>query len=95
LTRIATGDQAIFVRREIFLAVGGYPEVALMEDVELSRKLKRIGKIACLHTKVLTSARRWQRDGVCKTIVLMWTLRLAHSLGVPPERLKMFYADTR
>jgi len=95
LTRIATGDQAIFVRREIFLAVGGYPEVDLMEDVELSRKLKRMGKIACLHTKVVTSARRWQRDGVLKTIVLMWTLRLAHCLGVPPERLKMFYADTR
>ncbi|MBI3795739.1 MAG: TIGR04283 family arsenosugar biosynthesis glycosyltransferase [Deltaproteobacteria bacterium] len=95
LTRISTGDQAIFVRRETFLAVGGYPEVELMEDLELSRKLKRMGKIACLRTKVVTSARRWQRDGMLKTIVLMWTLRLGHSLGVPPERLKGFYADTR
>jgi rSAM/selenodomain-associated transferase 2 len=94
-TRIATGDQAIFVRREIFLAAGGYPEVALMEDVELSRKLKRLGKIACLRTRVVTSARRWQRDGVLRTVVLMWGLRLAHSLGVPPEHLKAFYTDSR
>jgi rSAM/selenodomain-associated transferase 2 len=95
LTRIATGDQAIFVRRKAFLAVGGYPEVDLMEDVELSRKLKRIGKIACLRTKVVTSARRWQRHGVLRTILLMWALRFAHSLGVPPEHLKAFYTDTR
>ena len=95
LTRISTGDQAIFVRRETFQAVGGYPEVELMEDLELSRKLKRAGKIACLRAKVVTSARRWQRGGVVKTMVLMWMLRLGHFLGVPPERLKMFYADTR
>jgi rSAM/selenodomain-associated transferase 2 len=95
LTRISTGDQAIFVRRKTFLAVGGYPEVELMEDLELSRKLKRIGKITCLRTRVVTSARRWQRNGVLRTIVLMWALRLGHSLGVPPEHLKAFYADTR
>ena len=95
LTRISTGDQAIFVRRETFLAVGGYPEVDLMEDLELSRNLKRVGQIACLRARVTTSARRWQRDGVAKTIVLMWTLRLCHFFGVPPQRLKAFYADTR
>ena len=95
LTRISTGDQAIFVRRQAFLAVGGYPEVELMEDVELSRKLKRVGRIACLRAQVVTSARRWQRDGVVKTIALMWTLRLGHFLGIPPEHLKAFYADTR
>jgi rSAM/selenodomain-associated transferase 2 len=95
LTRISTGDQAIFVRRQTFLAVGGYPEVELMEDLELSRKLKRAGRIACLRTQVRTSARRWQRDGVVKTILLMWTLRLGHFLGIPPEHLKTFYADTR
>ncbi len=95
LTRISTGDQAIFVRRQTFLAVGGYPEVELMEDLELSRKLKRAGQIACLRAQVMTSARRWQRDGVVKTIVLMWTLRLGHFLGIPPEHLKAFYADTR
>lgn len=95
LTHISTGDQAIFVRRETFLALGGYPEVELMEDLELSKKLKRVGRIACLRERVSTSARRWQRDGVLRTIVLMWTLRLGHFLGVPPERLKTFYADTR
>jgi rSAM/selenodomain-associated transferase 2 len=95
LTRISTGDQAIFVRRETFFAVGGYPDVELMEDLELSRRLKRAGKIACLRERVTTSARRWQRHGVFRTIFLMWTLRLGHFFGVPPERLKMFYADTR
>jgi rSAM/selenodomain-associated transferase 2 len=95
LTRISTGDQAIFVRRDTFLAVGGYPEVDLMEDLELSRKLKRAGQTACLRVRVTTSARRWQRDGVARTIVLMWMLRLCHFCGVPPQRLKAFYADTR
>jgi len=95
LTQISTGDQAVFVRREVFLAVGGYPEVELMEDLELSKKLKRIGRIACLREQVVTSARRWQRDGVFRTILLMWTLRLAHFFGVPPEQLKAFYTDTR
>jgi rSAM/selenodomain-associated transferase 2 len=95
LTRISTGDQAIFVRRETFLAVNGYPDVELMEDLELSKKLKRAGKIACLRERVTTSARRWQRDGICRTIVVMWALRLGHFFGVPPERLKVFYADTR
>ncbi len=95
LTRISTGDQAIFVRRQTFLAVGGYPEVELMEDLEFSRKLKRVGHVACLRAQVMTSARRWQRDGVMKTIVLMWTLRLGHFLGIRPEHLKAFYADTR
>lgn len=95
LTRISTGDQAMFVRREVFLELGGFPEIELMEDIEFSRRLKRKGNIACLRARVLTSARRWQRDGVCKTIGLMWGLRLAYFLGVPPRRLRMLYLDTR
>lgn len=95
LSRISTGDQAIFVRREAFLALGGFPEQELMEDIEFSRRLKRVGKIACLCERVQTSARRWQRDGVWRTIVLMWLLRGAYFLGVPPRQLKAFYADTR
>lgn len=95
VTKIATGDQAIFVRREVFHKIGGYPDIALMEDLEFSHKLKREGKIACLRERVTTSARRWQRDGVAKTILRMWSLRLCHFLGVPPERLRTFYADTR
>lgn len=95
LSRISTGDQAIFVRRDVFQRLGGFPELELMEDIEFSRMLKRVGKIACLHDRVTTSARRWQRDGVFRTIGLMWTLRLAYFLGVPPHQLKPFYADTR
>lgn len=95
VTKIATGDQAIFVRREVFQKIGGYPDIALMEDIELSRKLKRAGKIACLRARVTTSARRWQREGVVRTILRMWSLRLFHFLGVPPERLRAHYADTR
>lgn len=95
LTRIATGDQAIFVRRETFFALGGFPELELMEDVEFSRRLKRRGKIACLRARVTTSARRWRQDGVLRTIGLMWMLRLAYFLGVPPRQLKAFYGETR
>jgi rSAM/selenodomain-associated transferase 2 len=94
-TKISTGDQAIFVRRQVFHEIGGYPNLALMEDIEFSRKLKRTGKIACLHERVTTSARRWQQDGVFRTIVRMWILRFFHFWGVPPERLREFYADTR
>lgn len=94
-TKIATGDQALFVRREVFWALGGYPDIPLMEDIELSRRLKRLGQLACLRAQVTTSARRWQRDGVVRTIVLMWALRLGYFLGIPPEQLKTLYADTR
>jgi rSAM/selenodomain-associated transferase 2 len=95
LTRIATGDQAIFVRRTVFEAIGGFPPVPLMEDVALSRVLKRHGQIACLRERVETSSRRWRRHGAIRTIVLMWTLRLLYACGVPPERLRRRYADTR
>jgi rSAM/selenodomain-associated transferase 2 len=95
LSRISTGDQAMFVRRQVFLDLGGFPDLALMEDIELSRRLKRVGRIACLRERVVTSARRWQRDGVFRTIVRMWILRLGYFLGVSPERLRAFYVDTR
>jgi rSAM/selenodomain-associated transferase 2 len=90
LTGIATGDQAIFVRRDAF---AGFPEIALMEDVAFSAAMKQ--RPACLRQKVLTSGRRWERDGVIRTIVLMWRLRLLYALGVPPERLARDYADRR
>jgi rSAM/selenodomain-associated transferase 2 len=88
LTGIATGDQAIFVRRAAF---GGFPEIALMEDVAFCKRMKRLAPPACLRAKVLTSARRWETRGVLRTIVLMWRLRLLYSLGVPPERLARLY----
>lgn len=95
ISRIATGDQAIFVRRQTFLELGGYRETELMEDLELSYRLKRRGKVMCLRERVVTSARRWQRDGIARTIVLMWVLRLLYFVGVSPNYLKTFYADTR
>ena len=95
LTRISTGDQAIFVRQQVFQEIGGYPDLALMEDVEFSRKLKRAGRIVCFREQVVTSARRWQQDGIVRTIVRMWVLRLCYFWGVPASRLREFYADTR
>jgi rSAM/selenodomain-associated transferase 2 len=92
LTGIATGDQAIFVRRDAF---PGFPEIPLMEDIALSRLLKRRGRPVCLRARVLTSARRWEARGVLRTIFLMWRLRLLYALGAAPQRLARHYADQR
>jgi len=91
LTGIATGDQAMFVRRDTFREVGGFPLQALMEDIELSRRLKRISAPLCLRARVQTSGRRWETRGVLSTILLMWTLRLRYWLGAPAERLAKEY----
>ncbi|MCK9608216.1 MAG: TIGR04283 family arsenosugar biosynthesis glycosyltransferase [Methylomonas sp.] len=91
LTGIATGDQAMFVTRQAFAAAGGFPEIALMEDISLSSRLKNLGWPCCLHAKVVTSARRWQQHGVLKTILLMWCLRLAYFFGADPNRLAAQY----
>jgi rSAM/selenodomain-associated transferase 2 len=91
LTGICTGDQGIFVRRTVFEALGGYPDIPLMEDVELSRRLKRRGRLVALPLRVVTSARKWEREGVVRTIVLMWGLRLLYALGVSPARLHRCY----
>jgi rSAM/selenodomain-associated transferase 2 len=91
LTGIATGDQAIFVRRDDFAAAGAFREIPLMEDVALSKRLKRIARPACLRERVVTSGRRWERRGTLRTIVLMWRLRLAYALGADPGRLARRY----
>ena len=88
---IATGDQAIFVRRAAFEAVGGYEAIPLMEDIALSRVLKRRGPPACLRERVATSGRRWETRGVLRTITLMWQLRLAYYCGADPARLARRY----
>ena len=95
LSRVGTGDQALFVRREVFAELDGFPDIPLMEDIAFCRMLKRAGKVACLRSKVVTSARRWETYGVWRTIFRMWTLKLLYLAGVPPARLKRFYADTR
>ena len=94
-TKVGTGDQAIFARRSVFMQIGGYPDIPLMEDIALCRSLKRLGEIACLRSRVVTSARRWESDGVWRTIFRMWTLKFLYLAGVSPARLKQFYADTR
>lgn len=91
LTGIATGDQALFVDRQAFVAVGGFPNIPLMEDIALSRRLKRRGRPLCLSAPVVTSARRWETHGVFYTILLMWRLRLAYFLGADPARLARIY----
>ncbi len=91
LTGIATGDQALFVTRAAFESVGGFPEQPLMEDIELSRRLKTIGAPACLKTAVVTSARRWEAHGAWPTILLMWRLRWAYWRGAHPAQLAQCY----
>ncbi len=91
LTGIATGDQAIFVTRSLFTAAGDYPDIALMEDVALSKRLKRFGPPLCLNHRLTTSGRRWEKHGVLRTIVLMWRLRLAYWLGADPAKLAVRY----
>jgi rSAM/selenodomain-associated transferase 2 len=91
LTGIATGDQAMFATRRAFNMVGGFPEIALMEDIELSRRLKRLSRPLCLRERVTTSARRWESRGVIRTILLMWQLRLLYFLGASPDDLARRY----
>lgn len=91
LSGIATGDQAIFVTREAFDRIGGFLVQPLMEDIELSRRLKRIGRPACLRARVCASGRRWEQHGVWRTIVLMWRLRWRYWRGEPAARLAEAY----
>lgn len=91
LTRIATGDQAMFVRKDIFQQVAGFPNIVLMEDISLSRKLRKIAAPCCLTDTVTTSSRRWRKHGVIKTIFMMWSLRLGYFLGVSPVTLAKRY----
>jgi rSAM/selenodomain-associated transferase 2 len=88
---IATGDQAIFVRRSLFLRAGGFPDLPLMEDVALSAALRRAGPPLCLRQRVVTSSRRWEERGVLRTVLLMWRLRLEFALGADPSRLARLY----
>jgi len=90
-TGIATGDQGIFITRTLFDRIGGYPDLPLMEDIALSRLLKKHSRPACPRKKIFPSARRWERDGILRTILLMWTLRLGYFVSVPPGFLARFY----
>ena len=91
LTGIATGDQAIFMTRDLYESAGGFPEIALMEDIAMSRKLKSLGPPVCLSQRLITSSRRWEQHGVFRTILLMWKLRLLYFLGADPAQLAQRY----
>lgn len=93
--RSATGDQAIFVRRRDFDAVGGYREALLFEDVDLARRLRARGRMGIPRVRVVTSARRWRNRGVWSTTLRMWTLKTLYLFGVPGERLARHYRDER
>ena len=92
---IATGDQALFVRRDVFERIGRFAEIPLMEDIEFSRRLKRAGRLAPLRHQVVTAFRRWERNGPVRTILLMWTVRFLYWIGVSPHRLQHFYRIVR
>jgi len=88
---MATGDQAIFVRREVFERIGGFPPLPLMEDLALSKRLRREGRPLCLRGPVITSSRRWEQQGILRTVLLMWRLRLAWLLGADAASLARRY----
>ena len=95
ITHIATGDQAIFVRRDLFVAMGGYASMAIMEDIDLCRRLRLFAKAVRLRNPVVTSARRWINDGIVYTILQMWTMRFLFWIGVDASRLARWYRDSR
>ncbi|MCZ6717927.1 MAG: TIGR04283 family arsenosugar biosynthesis glycosyltransferase [Gammaproteobacteria bacterium] len=91
VTGIATGDQAIFIRRDLFSEIGGFPEIDLMEDIAISRALKHHGPPLCLKACVVASSRRWEQYGIFRTVVKMWYLRMAYMLGADPSKLSQQY----
>jgi rSAM/selenodomain-associated transferase 2 len=93
LTGIATGDQVIFVMREAFEKAGQYPEINLMEDIALCKALKKISPPICLKDKVISSGRRWEHNGIYRTILLMWSLRLRYFFGTDPQTLAFLYTN--
>jgi len=95
LSGIATGDQALFVRRPVFEQMGGFADMPLMEDIDFSRRLKRKGATAALTATVTTSFRRWERHGPLRTILLMWALRFLYWIGISPSHLLEWYKAVR
>lgn len=94
-TKVATGDQAIFIKKSVFQKIEGFAEIPLMEDVEITKRLRQTFTCHCSRAKVITSARRWQLNGILSTVLLMWKLRLQYFCGVSPEELRQKYADVR
>lgn len=95
ISNLATGDQAIFIDRDVFALIGGFPDLPIMEDVAICKRLRQLYPPRNSRLKVTTSARRWEQNGVFSTILKMWWYRLAYFFGVPPKRLKRGYDDVR
>ena len=95
ISRTGTGDQAIFARKKVFESLGGFPALPICEDLDFARRLKRAGRVACLRSKVITSARRWRNGGIMRTVLRMWTIRSLYLMGVSPLRLARMYSDVR
>ncbi|MCF7907453.1 MAG: TIGR04283 family arsenosugar biosynthesis glycosyltransferase [Candidatus Omnitrophica bacterium] len=95
LSHIFYGDQAIFVRRDIFQKIGGFDDVALFEDIIFSRKLKKYGKTCTLKNKIFTSARRWEKQGIIKTTLINWLVSIGFFFGIAPHILKKIYSEVR
>ncbi len=91
LTGVATGDQAIFIRADLFNQLKGFPDIPLMEDIAFSKQLRKTDRPACISEVIITSSRRWEEKGVFRTVLLMWWLRLLYWLGVSPQRLHAMY----
>jgi len=90
-TAVATGDQAMFFRNDFFQRLQGFPEIPLMEDIAISKNARALAQPACISQPVITSSRRWEKNGIIRTIVLMWWLRLAYWMGVKPATLHRWY----
>jgi rSAM/selenodomain-associated transferase 2 len=95
LSRVCTGDQAIFVRAKVFKELGGFREIELCEDLDFARRLKRAGRVACLRSRVITSARRWRSQGVLQTILRMWLIKIMFLVGFSARWLSRRYSDVR
>ena len=91
ITGISTGDQGLFVRYGVFKESGGFADIPLMEDIDISKRLKRDSAPVCIRQPLVTSSRRWERRGILRTVFLMWYLRMAYFLGVPADRLVTRY----
>jgi hypothetical protein len=95
IRKIFTGDQAYFIRASSFRAIGGYPDQPLMEDLEIMVRLRKIGRVVLLPQYVTTSARRHQKIGLMRSVLLMWYLRTLYRFGTSPEQLQRMYLDIR
>ena len=91
LTGVVTGDHAIFVNRDIYIRSGGFEDIPIMEDIEISKRLKKFSMPICLHDKVITSSRKWEAQGIIRTILKMWIMRSLYFCGIPTRKLEKLY----